>query len=214
MLDWLEPTGGEVWELYGASDGGASRVGPDEWRARPGTVGLPWPGVEIRILGDDHDALPAGADGVVYIGPPGGAPTFRYHRDDAKTNAAWHAGAFTVGDIGHLDDDGYLYITDRSSDLVLLDGINVYPREIEDALFEHAAVVDCAVLGIPDERHGEVLAAVVETRAPVEPEELADHVRSRLADFKVPSRWEVVDELPRDPNGKVLKRLLREQLSR
>jgi long-chain acyl-CoA synthetase len=212
MLEWLGPVGTEVWELYGASEGGATRVGPDEWRARPGTVGPPWPGVEVRILDGSGRPQPVGTDGVVYVRPAGGA-TFHYHRDDAKTDAAWRDGAFTVGDVGHLDADGYLYLTDRVSDLVLLDGINVYPREIEEVLFTHPAVVDCAVLGVPDERHGEVLVAVVETRAPTAADDLAEHVRSRLADFKVPARWELVDELPRDPNGKVLKRLLRERLA-
>src|SRR4051812_6890895 len=104
----------EVWELYGASEGGATRVSAQEWLERPGTVGRPWPGVEIRIDGD-------GPEGVIYIKPAGGA-TFHYHRDDAKTGAAWRDGAFTVGDVGRVDDDGYLYITDRVSDMVLRNG--------------------------------------------------------------------------------------------
>jgi long-chain acyl-CoA synthetase len=210
ILDALPAT--EVWELYGASEGGATRVSPDEWRARPGTVGLPWPGVEIRILDrSDGSELPAGEDGVIYIRPPGGVATFHYHRDEAKTAGAWRDGAFTVGDVGHLDDDGYLFITDRVSDMVLRDGVNIYPREIEDVLFEHTGVVDCAVLGVPDPRRGEALLAVVEVRAGVDTDSLASHVRARLADFKVPERWELVTELPRDPNGKVLKRRLRER---
>ncbi|MEY2424073.1 MAG: long-chain acyl-CoA synthetase [Acidimicrobiaceae bacterium] len=191
----------EVWELYGASEGGATRVSPQEWLERPGTVGKPWPGVEVRIDGD-------GGEGIIYIKPAGGA-TFHYHRDDAKTDAAWRDDAFTVGDIGRVDEDGYLYITDRVSDMVLRDGVNVYPREIEDVLYLHPAVVDCAVFGVPDERHGEILAAVVETRSPVTEDELAAHVRSKLADFKCPATFSFVDELPRDPNGKILKRLLR-----
>src|SRR3954471_2996933 len=163
----------EVWELYGASEGGATRVSPQEWLRRPGTVGRPWPGVEVRIDG----AAGAGEEGVIYIKPAGGA-TFHYHRDDAKTADAWKEDAFTVGDIGRVDGDGYLYITDRVSDMVLRDGVNVYPREIEDVLYRHPAVVDCAVFGVPDERHGEILAAVVETRARVTEGELAAHVRS------------------------------------
>lgn len=201
IIDALPDT--EVWELYGASEGGATRVSPTEWLERPGTVGKPWPGVEIVI-----DAENPGDEGIIYIRPAGGA-TFHYHRDDDKTSAAWREGAFTVGDVGRVDDDGYLYITDRVSDMVLRDGVNVYPREIEEVLHAHPAVVDCAVFGVPEERHGEILAAVVETRAPVTAEELAQHVRDRLADFKVPARFTFVDELPRDPNGKVLKRLLR-----
>ena len=199
----------EIWELYGASEGGATRVSPQEWLARPGTVGTPWPGVEIRILDEHGEPVPTGEDGIIYIAPPGGNRTFHYHRDDDKTSRAWRDGAFTVGDVGHVDDAGYLFITDRVSDMVLRDGVNVYPREIEDVLHLHPAVVDCAVFGVPDERHGEILAAVVEARAAVTPDELAAHVRGALADFKCPERFTFVDELPRDPNGKVLKRFLR-----
>jgi long-chain acyl-CoA synthetase len=198
----------EIWELYGASEGGATRVSPHEWLARPGTVGKPWPGVEVRIVDADGEAQPTGTEGVIYIKPAGGA-SFHYHRDEAKTAQAWKDGAFTVGDVGRLDDDGYLYITDRVSDMVLRDGVNVYPREIEDVLYRHPAVVDCAVFGVPDERHGEVLVAVVELRAPADENELDAHVRAHLADFKCPQQWDVVDVLPRDPNGKILKRFLR-----
>ena len=126
-----------------------------------------------------------------------------------KTRGAWRDDAFTVGDVGHLDEDGYLYITDRISDMVLWGGVTVYPREIEEVLHTHPAVVDCAVFGIPDERYGEILKAVVEVRTPVDADDLRSHVRDRLADYKVPSVVEFVDELRRDPNGKVLKRLLK-----
>jgi len=210
IIDALPTT--EVWELYGASEGGATRVSPTEWLERPGTVGVPWPGVEVRILDGDGAPVATGSEGVIYIKPAGGA-TFHYHRDEAKTDAAWLDGAFTVGDVGRLDDDGYLYITDRVSDMVLRDGVNVYPREIEDVLYLHPAVVDCAVFGVPDERHGEVLHAVVETRSPVTDDQLAAHVRERLADFKCPAAFTFVAELPRDPNGKILKRLLRSSFS-
>src|SRR5258706_14851259 len=126
---------------------------------------------------------------------PAGGATFHYHRDEAKTDAAWRDGAFTVGDVGRLDDDGYLYITDRVSDMVLRDGVNVYPREIEDVLYLHPAVVDCAVFGVPDERHGEILAAVGETRSPATEADLGSHGRSKLADFNCPGRMTVVDEI-------------------
>ena len=211
IIDALPAT--EVWELYGASEGGATRVSPAEWLARPGPVGTPWPGVEVRVLAGDGNPVPPGAEGVIHIAPPGaggpGGGTFHYHNDDAKTEAAWRDGAFTVGDVGHLDADGYLYITDRVSDMVIRDGVNIYPREIEEVLHTHPGVVDCAVFGVPDERHGEILKAVVEVRAPVTVEELQAHCRARLADFKCPAIVEFVDELPRDPNGKVLKRHLR-----
>jgi acyl-CoA synthetase (AMP-forming)/AMP-acid ligase II len=168
--------------------------------------------VEISVVDGEGEPVPTGDEGVIYIKPANGA-TFHYHRDEAKTAQAWQDGAFTVGDVGRLDPDGYLYITDRVSDMVIRDGVNVYPREIEDVLHLHPAVVDCAVFGVADERHGEVLVAVVETRSPVTEADLTDHVRAGMADFKCPEQFTFVDELPRDPNGKVLKRLLRESMT-
>ena len=208
IIDALAPC--EIAELYGMSEGGATRISMKEWLERPGSVGLPWPGTEVRILDDEGDAVPTGETGIIYVRPPGGA-RFHYHDDEVKTDAAWRADAFTVGDVGHLDADGYLYLTDRAVDMVIRGGVNIYPREIEDVLYSHPAVVDCAVFGVPDERMGEQLMAVVETRSPVSPDDLRDFCRERLADFKVPATIELVDELPRQPNGKVLKRLLREQ---
>jgi long-chain acyl-CoA synthetase len=188
----------DVYELYGASEGGATRISSKEWLERPGSVGKPWPGVDVHV----------GEDGRIWIRPPGGVG-FKYHNDPEKTAGAWDGEYFTVGDIGHIDDDGYLYITDRASDMVIRDGVNIYPREIEDVLHRHAAVIDCAVFGIPDHRHGEVLKALVEVRSLVTGDELSTHVREHLADFKCPAVWEFTDALPRDPSGKVQKRLLR-----
>ena len=198
----------EIHELYGASEGGATRISPAEWQAHPGSVGRPWPGVEIRILDEDGTPLPTSESGLVYIRPPGGR-RFSYRNDDAATAKAWRDDAFTVGDIGFLDEDGYLTITDRASDMVLWGGVNIAPREIEEVLYEHPDVIDCAVFGIPDERDGEHLKAIVQLRRPIEISELEAHVKGRLASYKVPHVWEVTDELPRDQNGKVLKRLLR-----
>ena len=198
----------EIWEIYGMSEGGATRVSSADWAERPGTVGLPWPGTEIRILdADTLDPLPAGATGLVYVRPAHGR--FHYHGDDEKTAGAWHDDAFTVGDVGHLDEDGWLYLTDRRVDMVIKGGVNVYPRSVEEVLHRHRAVVDCAVFGVPDERDGEHLHAVVELREPVGAEELLRFVRANLDPWSCPSTVEVVDRLPRDPNGKVLKRQLR-----
>jgi long-chain acyl-CoA synthetase len=201
----------EIWEFYGASEGGATRISPQEWLEHPGSVGTPWPGTEVLILDAAGTPLPTGETGIIYIRPPAQLSRFRYHRDQDKTAGAWRDDAFTVGDMGHLDDDGYLYITDRVSDMILRGGVNVYPAEIEQCLYTHPAVVDCAVLGVPDERSGEAILALVETRSDVTPEQLVEHCRAHLADYKCPQRFELVDELPRDPNGKVLKRRLREQ---
>src|SRR5262249_39196028 len=161
-------------------------------------------------LDDDGHMLSVGETGVIYIAPPGGA-RFEYHDDPDKTAGAWRDGAFTVGDVGHLDDDGYLFLTDRAADMVIRGGVNIYPREIEDVLYTHPAVVDCAVFGVPDERLGEQLMAVVEVRDDTSADDLRAFVRENMADFKVPAVIELVEELPRQPNGKVLKRVLREQ---
>jgi long-chain acyl-CoA synthetase len=208
MIEALAPC--EISEVYGASEGGATRITAAEWLERPGSVGTPWPGVEVHILDESGHPVPAGVDGVVYIHPPG-ETRFEYHDDPEKTSQAWREEGFTVGDVGHLDADGFLYLTDRASDMVIRGGVNVYPREIEEALHAHPAVVDCAVFGVPDERLGEQLHAVVETRSAVAPDELRAHCAAHLADFKVPATFDLVDELPRQPNGKVLKRVLRDQ---
>jgi long-chain acyl-CoA synthetase len=205
----------EIWELYGASEGGATRISPQEWLERPGSVGRPWPGTEVRILHPEtREQLAPGQTGVIWTVPPSGN-RFRYHGDAEKTATAWAAGdAFTVGDMGHVDEDGYLYVTDRLADMVIRGGANIYPREIEEVLHQHPAVVDCAVFGIPDDRDGEHVKAVVElrpdARAEITVEALAAHCKQHLATYKVPEAWDLVDELPRDPNGKVLKRLLRD----
>ncbi len=200
----------EISEVYGASEGGATRINSAEWLEHPGSVGTPWPGVELHILDESGNPVPTGTDGIVYVHPPGDT-RFEYHDDPEKTAEAWREEGFTVGDVGHLDADGYLFLTDRVSDMVIRGGVNVYPREIEEALHLHLAVVDCAVFGVPDDRLGEQLHAVVEARTAVTPDELRDHCREHLADFKVPAAFELVDELPRQPNGKVLKRVLRDQ---
>ena len=199
----------EIWELYGMSEGGATRVSPDEWRERPGTVGLPWPGVEISIVDlTTGDPVPNGEDGAIFVRPAYGR--FHYHNDELKTAEAWRDDSFTVGDVGHLDSDGYLYITDRLVDMVIRGGVNIYPRAIEEVLHRHPAVVDCAVFGVPDDRDGETVYAVVETRLDVDTGELDGWCRSHLDRYSCPSGFTFVDALPRDPNGKVLKRLLRE----
>ena len=200
----------KVWEYFGASEGGGTVISPQEWLDHPGSVGRPFPGNEFQIVDDDGNALPPGEVGTIYAKPA--ASSFEYHNDPDKT-ASSHRGAwFTVGDAGYLDDDGYLYLTDRKSDMVISGGVNIYPREIEDALHQHPEVVDCAVLGVPDDRWGEILYAVVQPRtgASLDVDGVVAWCRDKLADYKRPRVVEFVAELPRDPNGKVRKPKLRE----
>ena len=192
-----------------------SRIGPAEWREHPGSAGRPFDGVQVAIVDDEGNELPADSTGWICVVPRAG-DTFYYRNNPEATTAITRATRFgpaiTGGDLGHLDGDGYLYVTDRSVDLVVRGGVNIYPREVEDALHRHAAVSDCAVFGVPDPLHGERLVALVELApsATVTAAELEDHCRSLLAGFKCPE-VRLTDALPRDPNGKVRKALLRDQ---
>jgi len=199
----------KVWEYYGASEGGGTVISPQEWLEHPGSVGRPYPGTELLILDDDGNPCPPGVPGTIWVRPAGSS--FRYHNDPAKTAASHREGYFTVGDAGYLDEDGYLYLTDRKADMVISGGVNIYPREIEDCLLTHPGVMDVAVLGVPDDTWGEVLYAVVEPRPGVTltEDEVVRWVRDRLADYKRPRVVTFVDTLPRDPNGKVRKAHLR-----
>ena len=210
MLDWWGPI---IHEYYaGTEDIGASFISPEEWLAHPGSVGRPMD--ECHIVGDDGDELPPGQAGVVYFA--GGRP-FEYHNDPDKTASVTNdRGWRTLGDIGYLDEDGYLYLTDRQAHMIISGGVNIYPQEAENVLAGHGAVADVAVIGVPDAEMGEAVKAVVQ---PVDPSAagpeleaaLLELCRSELATYKCPRDVDFVDELPRDPNGKLYKRLLRER---
>jgi len=210
MLDWWGPV---VTEYYAASEGGGTVITGSQWLARPGSVGLPWPGSQVLILDEEGNDVPAGQTGLVYMKM--GASTFDYYKDEAKTLASRARGMFTVGDIGYLDADGYLFICDRKSDMIISGGVNIYPAEIESALAAHPAVGDVAVFGIPHEDWGEEIKAVVQPAAGAEPgpaltAELLAFAGGKLARFKLPRTIDYVPELPRDPNGKLYKRRLRD----
>jgi long-chain acyl-CoA synthetase len=199
-----------IWEFYGATEGPGTIISPSEWLEKPGSVGRPWPGITVQILDDDGHELPPGEIGTIYLSSLG-SRKFSYHNAPEKTAAAFRGDFFTVGDLGWLDADGYLFIADRRTDMVISGGVNIYPAEIEAALVAHPDVVDAAVFGIPDERWGESLLAVVERRGTaLDAAAVQAWCRERLADYKTPRGVEFIAELPRDPNGKVLKRQLRE----
>ena len=152
-----------VWEYYGASEGMASVISPAEWLAKPGSVGRPFPGLTVRIVDEDGAELPPGEVGSIYVSAFAGQ-RFQYHNAPDKTESAWHGDYFTVGDMGWLDEDGYLFLADRRTDLIISGGVNIYPAEVEAALIEDDEVVDAAVIGLPDERMGQKVHAVVELR--------------------------------------------------
>jgi long-chain acyl-CoA synthetase len=200
----------KVWEYYGASEGGGTVISPQEWLQKPGSVGKPFPGHRFLVLDDDGRELPPGEVGTLWVAPAG--TSFEYHNDPEKTAAQYKGEFFTVGDAAYLDEDGYLFLADRKSDMVISGGVNIYPREIEECLLTHPEIVDCAVLGVPDDEWGEVLLAIVQPRdeGALVDDEVVAWVRDHLADFKRPRLVEFVAELPRDPNGKVRKPRLRE----
>ncbi|MEV4316607.1 acyl-CoA synthetase [Actinocrispum sp. NPDC049592] len=210
MLDWWGPV---VVEYYAATEGGGTSIGAEEWLRKPGSVGKAWPGSVVKVLDDKGEELPPGEPGLVYMRM--GASSFEYHKDKEKTLAARVGDLFTLGDIGYLDEDGYLYLRDRKSDMIISGGVNIYPAEIEGELAVHPKVADIAVFGIPHPDWGEEIKAVVQPAEGVEPsdeltEELLAYAQERLAKFKLPKSIDYMDELPRDPNGKLYKRKLRE----
>ncbi|HYO61551.1 MAG TPA: AMP-binding protein, partial [Actinomycetota bacterium] len=196
---------GSVWEFYGSTEGGATRISPDEWLRKPGSVGLPRPGAAILIRDDDGAPVARGDVGTVWVRDPH-AERFSYWGDDAKTRAAWNGDAFTVGDVGRLDEDGYLFLEGRRNDTIITGGVNVYPQEVEVVLAEHPAVAECAVYGRENEEWGQEVCALVVPAGDLDVDELRGWARQRLASFKVPRHYTVVDELPRTATGKVLRR--------
>ena len=211
MFDWWGPV---IYEYYAATEGGGTTVKPDEWLAKPGTVGQPWPTAEIKILDDDGNDVPPNTPGTVWIKPPGAA-AFEYHRDKKKTSDSWKDGFFTVGDIGYVDEDGWLFLSDRKVDMIISGGVNIYPAETENVLLQHPSVADVGVIGVPSEEWGEEVKALVElnegyTASDELIAELGAFCRENLAGYKVPRSIEFRDALPRTDTGKLLKRELRE----
>ncbi|MER7518480.1 acyl-CoA synthetase [Streptomyces sp. NPDC126499] len=210
MIEWW---GRCVEEYYAASEGGGAFATAEEWLRKPGTVGRAWPISELAVFDDDGNRLPPGRLGTVYMKMSTGG--FRYHKDEAKTASNRIGDFFTVGDLGVLDEDGYLFLRDRKIDMIISGGVNIYPAEIEAALLAHPAVADAAAFGIPHPDRGEEVKAVVEPAEGHEPgPELAAavlaHCAGRLASYKRPRSVDFIAHMPRDPNGKLYKRRLRD----
>jgi long-chain acyl-CoA synthetase len=200
-----------LYEYYGSTDAGLNTIlPPSEQRARPASCGKPIGDSIIRILDDEGNELPTGEVGNIYI-TNGLVRSMSYYKDPEKTRAAFRGDAMTVGDMGYFDADGFLYIVDRKTDMVISAGVNIYPAEIEEVLHEHPAVLDVAVIGVPNEEWGEELKAVVQLRpdASATSDDLIDFCRTRLADYKRPRSVDFVAEVPRNPSGKLLKREIR-----
>lgn len=214
MLDWW---GDIIHEYYASTEGcGMTWVTPQQWRDKPGTVGKALIGV-AHIVGPEGEDLPAGQDGAVFFSD---GPVFDYHNDPDKTAQSTDAhGRQTFGDIGHLDEDGFLFLTDRASYMIITGGVNVYPQEAEDALQSHPKVMDAAVFGVPHAEMGEEVKAVVQplqmpadaAEAGALEEELIAYCKERLASLKCPRSVDFRAELPRTDTGKLVKRLLKDE---
>jgi len=212
MIDWVGPI---INEYYAGSEGGAGFVvSSEEWLKKPGTVGkLPDPSA-LKILDDDGQAVQQGQSGTLYFRVSPIAP-FEYYKDPAKTAAAHRGDYFTLGDVGYLDEDGYLFLTGRTAECIISGGVNIYPQEIDNELIKHPAVEDACTIGVPNEEWGEEVKSVL-TLNPgfVGSDDLAKDIqafaRERLAGFKVPRTIEFVDELPRSPAGKIQRKKVRD----
>ncbi|MFF0745985.1 acyl-CoA synthetase [Streptomyces sp. NPDC004111] len=213
MMDWWGPV---LHEYYSSTEGnGITFIGPWEWLTRPGSVGRAGLLGELRVCGPDGAPLPPGETGTVYFERP--ELPFRYHNDDRRTREAQHPehpNWTTTGDIGYVDADGYLFLTDRAAFMIISGGVNIYPQETEDCLALHPKVADVAVIGVPDPEMGEAVKAVVQLEPGVAPgpevaAEILEFVRGRLAHHKAPRTVDFADSLPRTPTGKLAKSALR-----
>jgi acyl-CoA synthetase (AMP-forming)/AMP-acid ligase II len=211
MIEWWGPV---LYEYYAGTEGnGFVQLNSTEWLAHKGSVGRPL-NCEIHICDDDGNEVPVGESGTIYFG---GGGQFEYHNDPEKTAGSRHPkGWTTLGDVGYLDDDGYLYLTDRKHFMIISGGVNIYPQEAENVLITHPAVMDVAVFGVPNEEFGEEVKAVVQPKdltqaGPELAHELMAFCRERLSHIKCPRSIDFRAELPRHPTGKLYKRLLKDE---
>ncbi|MET0657437.1 MAG: AMP-binding protein [Steroidobacteraceae bacterium] len=212
MIEWFGPI---LYEIYGGTEGsGTTVIDSQDWLTHKGSVGKPMPGCEVHVVDDAGAEVPPLTPGRVFLRSP---RTFEYHKDPAKTELVRHPrGWTTLGDIGYVDTEGFLYLTDRQSDMIITGGVNVYPREAENVLQTHPLVADVAVIGVPDTDYGEAVKAIVQ----LEPgtaasdnvaHQLLDYCRTQLSAMKCPRSIDFIDRLPRQENGKLYKRLLKER---
>jgi len=213
MIDWLGPI---LYEYYGGSEGnGSTGITSEEWLAKPGSVGKATWGI-IHICSEQGHELPAGEQGIIYFE---GGWDFQYLGDPEKTRDSrnpLHPTWSTLGDIGYLDDDGYLFLTDRKSHMIISGGVNIYPQEIENLLITHPNVADAAVIGVPNAEFGEEVKAVVQSVDPQNStpgfaEELLAFCRAHLSPIKCPRSVDFDPALPRLENGKLYKRLIKDR---
>ena len=210
MMEWFGPV---LYEYYSSTEGGGVFVGPHEWLKKPGTVGKPVSGVEIRLLDLDGNPVAEGQEGLIYVKAPA-TGRFEYYKEQTKTDSSYRGDWFTLGDMGRMDADGDLFLTGRTAELIISGGVNIYPVEIDDVLIRHPLVADAAVVGVPNEDWGEEIKAVVEVKEGVERSDatrqsIFEFAKERLPGFQRPRTIDFVDTLPRNAAGKVLRAQVR-----
>ena len=209
MIAWW---GDIITEYYAATEGGGTLVTAQEWLRKPGTVGRHWADGKVWIMDEAGNELPSGEPGLIYF--EASENPFTYYKDEQKTAQSYRGKLFAIGDIGYLDEEGYLFLTDRQSHMIISGGVNIYPAEVEGALIAHPAIADVAVIGVPDADMGEQVKAVVQLRAGHSASddlarELMEFARAHIAHYKCPRSVDFIAELPRSAAGKLLKRELR-----
>jgi long-chain acyl-CoA synthetase len=215
MIEWWGPV---IVEYYAGTEGGGTIIRSPEWLEHPGSVGKHWAGGRVFILDEEgNEVTRPRQEGAVYFpANPDPNARFKYHKDDEKTKTTYRGDKFTLGDIGFLDEDGYLFLTDRQSNMIISGGVNIYPQETENALMSHPKVHDVAVIGVPDDVMGEQVKAIVVPAEGTRPgpeleRELVDYCRGVIAHYKCPKSIDFATELPRTPTGKLVKRGLRDK---
>ena len=207
MIDWWGPV---IYEYYAMTETGIIAIcDSHEWLAHPGTVGRPPAGIDIQIRDEDGNPCPVEVPGQICVSSET-TPYVAYHRAEQKTADMRMGNYIATGDVGYLDDDGFVYISDRISDMVISGGVNIYPAEIEKVMLSMPPVRDCAVFGVPDKEFGERLISVVETSEPVEKEALTAFLREHISSYKIPREFLFTTHLPREDSGKIKKRHLRD----
>jgi acyl-coenzyme A synthetase/AMP-(fatty) acid ligase len=215
MIEWW---GDAIVEYYAGTEGGGTLIRAQEWLAHEGSVGRHWAGGKLHILDEEGREIekPRQEGAIYFEAPPDPAARFKYYKDDAKTAGTYRDNLFTIGDIGYVDEEGYLYLTDRQSNMIISGGVNIYPQETESHLVTHPKVHDVAVIGVPNADLGEEVKAVVVPAPGAEPgpaleQELIDFCRAGIAHYKCPRTVDFVDALPRTETGKMQKRKLRDR---
>jgi long-chain acyl-CoA synthetase len=210
MIEWLGPV---LFEFYGGTEGGGCMIGSQEWLERPGSVGRPRPGVEVQILDEEGRPLPPRREGGVYFNLE--ATPFAYKDDPGATAEGRRGDLFTLGDVGYLDEDGYLFLCDRRADVIVTGGVNVYPAQIEAVLLELPFIADCCVVGAPDEEWGESVRAILQLESTTDSglteieARVLEHCRERLAPHQLPRGIDLHPALPRTETGKLARQALR-----